>query len=80
MCWIFSLVNLKGVLKDQIAKDYNLEKKFKKGKKKWKDSCIIAKLPFQMFKIPMKIQFASQVILFKKTFEYHDAIFIYNRW
>jgi hypothetical protein len=27
VCWIFTLVSLKGVLKNQIAKDYNLEKK-----------------------------------------------------
>jgi len=73
-------VNLKVVLKNQIAKDYNLEKTFKEGRQKWKDSCIIARLPFQMLKIPMKIQFASQVILFKKTFEYHNAILIYYRW
>jgi hypothetical protein len=73
-------MNLKGVLKDQIAKDYNSGKKFKEGRQKWKDPCIIAKLSFQMLKIPMKIQFASQVILFKKTFEYHDVILIYYRW
>jgi hypothetical protein len=48
-------MNLKGVLKNQIAKDYNLEKKFNEGKQKWKYSCIIVRLPFQMFKIPMKI-------------------------
>ncbi len=80
MCWIFSSMNLKGVLKDQIAKDCNLGKKMKEGRQKWKDSCIIARLPFQMLEIPMKIQFSFQVILFKNTFEYHDAIFIYYWW
>jgi len=52
----------------------------KEGRQKWKDSCIIARLPFQMLEIPMKIQFAFQVILFENTFEYHDAIFIYYWW
>jgi len=49
-------------------------KKLGKEKQKWKELCVIVRLPTRMFRIPMKTQFLSfRVILFQETLKYQNA-------
>jgi hypothetical protein len=41
-----------------------------KRRQEWKYSCIIVRLPTRMLKTHVKMQFASQIIMFQKTLEY----------
>jgi hypothetical protein len=53
-----------------------MDKCFGKGQHKWKDYCIIVKLPFRMLRTPIKTRFALQVLLFQKTLEYQNVVSI----
>jgi hypothetical protein len=51
-----------------IVKDYNMDKKIWKGKARVEKSCVIVGLSVKMFKIYLKTQFASHIILFQGNF------------
>lgn len=49
--------------------------KLGKERQKWKDLCVIVRLPTIMFRIPSKTQFlSSRVILFQETLKYQNVI------
>jgi hypothetical protein len=60
-----------------IQKTISQIKKSRKGRKKWKGVCIIARLPIRIFKKIVKMQFASKIILFLNTFTHQNVISIY---
>jgi hypothetical protein len=71
----FSKMNLKAI-QATLHKTIPWTKKPNKGRQKWKDLCIIARLPTKMFKTFVKMQFVSRIGLFQKKFEYQIAISI----
>jgi RNase H-fold protein (predicted Holliday junction resolvase) len=72
----FSKISLKAI-QTSLQKTITWTKKLRKGKQEWKNVYIIVGLPTRMLKTPMKTQFASKVILLKKTLEYQNEISIY---
>jgi hypothetical protein len=71
----FSKVSLKAI-QATLHKTIPWTKKASKGRQEWKDLCIIARLSTKMFKTFVKMQFASRIFLFQKTFEYQITISI----
>lgn len=63
VCQGFSKINLKAT-EISIQKASTWIKKSRKGRTKWKNVCIIARLPIRIFKKIMKMQFASKIIFF----------------
>jgi hypothetical protein len=51
-----------------------------KGRAKWKESCIVARLFAKMLKTLMKTMFVSQIILFQETLEFQNVISICSGW
>jgi hypothetical protein len=75
MCAKYLEVNLKEV-QSSLQKTITWTKQPRKGKAKWKGSCIIARLLAKMLKALVKIQSATCVILFRETLKYQNAISI----
>jgi len=63
-----------------MEKYYCLIKLYGKRKQKWKEFCIVARLPLKMLKTSVKTSFVSWIILFQETFETQDVISICYGW
>ncbi len=79
VCGGLTKVNLKQA---QVAlqKTNTLTKKIAKGLQEWKNVYICVSFPTKILKTHVKTHFASQVIIFQKTFQYMDFISICYGW
>ncbi len=65
--------SLKNAQRHSLQKTITWTKKFKKRKQQWKDSYIIVGLSVKMFRILLKTQFVSCVILFQEILKYQKC-------